>query len=56
MLMLEVAIMVEGQEGVGWDRWQRLARAVEDSGYAGLYRSDHFPNNRTGMYRDGLEL
>jgi F420-dependent oxidoreductase-like protein len=54
--VLEVAIMVEGQEGVGWDRWRRLALAVEDLGYAGLYRSDHFPNKRTGIYRDGLEL
>jgi alkanesulfonate monooxygenase SsuD/methylene tetrahydromethanopterin reductase-like flavin-dependent oxidoreductase (luciferase family) len=54
--VLEVAIMVEGQEGVGWDRWRRLALAVEDLGYAGLYRSDHFPNKRTGVYRDGLEL
>ena len=54
--MLEVAIMVEGQEGVGWDRWRRLARAVEDLGYAGLYRSDHFPNKQTGLYGDGLEL
>ena len=54
--MIEVAIMVEGQEGVGWERWRRLVRAVEDSGYAGLYRSDHLPNNRTGSYRDGLEL
>ena len=54
--MLEVAIMVEGQEGVGWDRWRRLALAVEELGYAGLYRSDHFPNKRTGLYRDGLEL
>jgi F420-dependent oxidoreductase-like protein len=54
--VVEVAIMVEGQEGVGWDRWRRLARAVEDLGYAGLYRSDHFPNKRVGSYRDGLEL
>ncbi len=54
--MLEVAIMVEGQEGIGWDRWRRLGRAVEDLGYAGLYRSDHFPNQRTGSYEDGLEL
>ncbi len=54
--MLEVAIMVEGQEGIGWDRWRRLARAVEGLGYAGLYRSDHFPNEQTGSYRDGLEL
>ena len=54
--MFEVAIMVEGQEGIGWDRWRRLARAVEDFGYAGLYRSDHFPNDRTGPHRDALEL
>jgi F420-dependent oxidoreductase-like protein len=54
--MIEVAIIVEGQEGVGWDRWRRIAHAVEDSGYAGLYRSDHLPNNRAGSYRDGLEL
>lgn len=54
--MIEVAMMVEGQEGIGWDRWRRLARAVEDLGYAGLYRSDHFPNDRPGSYRDALEL
>jgi F420-dependent oxidoreductase-like protein len=54
--MIEVAIMVEGQEGIGWDRWRRLALAVEDFGYAGLNRSDHFPNNWTGSYHDGLEL
>ncbi|HEX2739178.1 MAG TPA: TIGR03560 family F420-dependent LLM class oxidoreductase, partial [Rubrobacter sp.] len=54
--VLEVAIMVEGQEGVGWDRWRRLALAVEELGYDGLHRSDHFPNNGTGTYGDGLEL
>src|SRR5918994_7613163 len=54
--MIEVAIMVEGQEGIGWDRWRRIAHAVEDSGYAGLYRSDHFPNKRTGSHQDALEL
>jgi F420-dependent oxidoreductase-like protein len=54
--VLEVAIMVEGQEGIGWDRWRRLALVVEELGYAGLHRSDHFPNMQTGSYRDGLEL
>jgi F420-dependent oxidoreductase-like protein len=54
--MIEVAIMVEGQEGVGWDRWRRMVRAVEDLGYAGLYRSDHFPNTDGGLHRDALEL
>jgi F420-dependent oxidoreductase-like protein len=53
--MLEVAIMIEGQNGIDWTRWQRLARAVEDLGYAALYRSDHF-TNPTGPYLGALEL
>jgi F420-dependent oxidoreductase-like protein len=53
--VLEVAIMIEGQDGLDWARWQRLARAVEDFGYAGLYRSDHF-TNPTGPVLDALEL
>ena len=42
--MIEVAIMVEGQNGLNWKRWQRIASAVEASGYTGLYRSDHYTN------------
>jgi F420-dependent oxidoreductase-like protein len=53
--MPEVAIMIEGQEGIDWARWRRLARTVEDCGYAGLYRSDHF-TNPTGPVLDALEL
>jgi F420-dependent oxidoreductase-like protein len=33
--------MVEGQSGLTWPRWQRLVRAAEELGFAGLYRSDH---------------
>ncbi len=40
----EIAIMVEGQMGLNWPRWQRMVRAVEDLGFIGLYRSDHFTN------------
>ncbi len=36
--------MVEGQNGLNWPRWKRIASAVEDLGFAGLYRSDHFTN------------
>lgn len=39
---MEIAIMLEGQHGLTWPRWQRIARAVEDLGFVGLYRSDHF--------------
>ncbi len=42
--MLDLAIMLEGQNGLNWQRWMRLARAVEDLGFAGLYRSDHYTN------------
>ncbi|MCU0520041.1 MAG: TIGR03560 family F420-dependent LLM class oxidoreductase [Anaerolineae bacterium] len=37
-------IMIEAQAGVYWPEWQRLARTVEDLGFDGLYRSDHFPH------------
>ncbi|MEA2511918.1 MAG: hypothetical protein QOJ59_1405, partial [Thermomicrobiales bacterium] len=33
--------MIEGQDGLNWERWQRLAGAAEQLGFAGLYRSDH---------------
>ncbi len=41
---MDIAIMLEGQNGLNWPRFQRIARAVEDLGFAGLYRSDHFTN------------
>jgi F420-dependent oxidoreductase-like protein len=53
--VLEVAIMIEGQDGIGWDRWKRLGRAAEDLGYAGLYRSDHFTEPE-GPLKEALEL
>lgn len=53
--MLDVAIMIEGQDGLNWPRWQRIVRTVEDSGYAGLYRSDHY-TNANPPDKDSLEL
>jgi F420-dependent oxidoreductase-like protein len=53
--MIDVNLMLEGQDGVNWDRWQKIARAVERTGYAGLYRSDHF-TNPDGPHLDSLEL
>jgi len=45
---MQLTIMIEGQEGLTWERWQNLARTVEDAGYAGLFRSDHL----TGLFGD----
>lgn len=53
--MIEVAIMLEGQNGLTWERWQRLARAVEDLGFVGLYRSDHY-TNANPPDKESLEL
>jgi F420-dependent oxidoreductase-like protein len=43
--MLEIAVMIEGQNGLTWPRWQKIARLVEDAGFVGLFRSDHFTNS-----------
>ena len=53
--MLDLAIMIEGQDGLNWERWKRLASAAEGLGFAGLFRSDHF-TNADGPHRDALEL
>ncbi|MGB8980347.1 MAG: LLM class F420-dependent oxidoreductase [Anaerolineales bacterium] len=53
--MLEIAIMIEGQNGLTWARWQKIARLVEDLGFAGLFRSDHFTNSNA-LDIDSLEL
>lgn len=34
--------MVEGQEGETWQDWVALARAAEQNGLDGLFRSDHY--------------
>jgi F420-dependent oxidoreductase-like protein len=53
--MIEVAIMIEGQNGLNWLHWQRITYAVEDLGFSGLYRSDHYTNAEPPDM-DSLEL
>ncbi len=53
--MVDLAIMVEGQNGLNWPRWQRLVKLVEELGFYGLFRSDHFTNSRPPDL-DSLEL
>lgn len=40
--MTAISIQVEGQAGLTWPRWKRMVAEVEDFGFAGLFRSDHF--------------
>jgi F420-dependent oxidoreductase-like protein len=45
---VRVCLMIEGQEGVSWEDWVRLARLTEQHGLEGLFRSDHY----TAIIRD----
>jgi len=49
----QIGIMLEGQFGLNWERLEKIARTVEDSGYQCLFRSDHFS---IGEDDDSLEL
>lgn len=52
---MDVAIMIEGQNGLNWPRWRRIVAAVEELGCAGLFRSDHFTNGQPPDL-DSLEM
>jgi F420-dependent oxidoreductase-like protein len=39
---MKVGVMIEGQEGLTWERWNRIADRVESLGLDSLWRSDHF--------------
>jgi F420-dependent oxidoreductase-like protein len=52
---MDIALMVEGQDGLTWERWQRIGQAAESLGFAGLYRSDHYTNAKPPD-KESLEL
>ena len=39
--MADIGLMIEGQEGLTWERFFRLAQAAEELGFSSLFRSDH---------------
>ena len=47
-MSLRFAIMIEGQEGLTWERWQRLAQAADAGPWESLFRADHL----TGLFGD----
>lgn len=53
--MVQIGLMLEGQNGLNWARWKRILRVAEDSGYQCVFRSDHFTNSQ-GPDLDSLEL
>ena len=52
---MKIGIMIEGQEGLTWERWFRLAQAAEELGYESLCRSDHLTGLGGVSTRPSLE-
>ncbi|MEO7018565.1 MAG: TIGR03560 family F420-dependent LLM class oxidoreductase [Ktedonobacteraceae bacterium] len=53
--MVDISLMIEGQNGLTWPHWKPLVVEVEALGFAGLFRSDHFTNARPPD-KDSLEM
>lgn len=52
--MVEIGIMIEGQQDLTWDRFFRIVDAVEELGFGSLFRSDHLtalfgPHDRASL-------
>src|SRR5436190_1843543 len=41
-MVMKISVTIEGMAGLTWPRWKRLVNAIEQLGFAGLFRSDHF--------------
>src|SRR5258708_1691239 len=52
---MKIGIMIEGQEGLTWERWLRLAQMAEDLGFESLCRSDHLTGLGGESKRPSLE-
>ena len=53
--MAKLGIMIEGQEGLTWERWQHLCHDVDTLGFDSLRRSDHFFSVMGAVDRDCIE-
>jgi alkanesulfonate monooxygenase SsuD/methylene tetrahydromethanopterin reductase-like flavin-dependent oxidoreductase (luciferase family) len=53
--MAKVGIMIEGQEGLNWDRWRRICHDTDSLGFDSLRRSDHLISLMHDPERDCIE-
>jgi F420-dependent oxidoreductase-like protein len=47
---MDIGLVIEGHNGLTWERWRRIVRRADGNGLASLFRSDHF-----GEHDDALE-
>lgn len=53
--MAKIGIMIEGQEGLNWDRWRHICSDAEALGFDSLRRSDHLFSVMGAVERDCIE-
>jgi F420-dependent oxidoreductase-like protein len=52
---MQLGVMIEGQEGLGWEEWRNIVRWTEELGFESLWRSDHFMSLGGPREREALE-
>ena len=52
---MKLGVMIEGQEGIGWEEWRNIVRWTEELGFESLWRSDHFFPFGATKTKDALE-
>lgn len=53
--MSGIGIMIEGQEGLSWERWRHLCADADSLGFASLRRSDHLISLMGAPERECIE-
>jgi alkanesulfonate monooxygenase SsuD/methylene tetrahydromethanopterin reductase-like flavin-dependent oxidoreductase (luciferase family) len=53
--MAKIGIMIEGQEGLNWERWRRICHDADTLGFDSLRRSDHLTSLMGDPERDCIE-
>jgi alkanesulfonate monooxygenase SsuD/methylene tetrahydromethanopterin reductase-like flavin-dependent oxidoreductase (luciferase family) len=53
--MAKIGIMIEGQEGLTWDRWRLICHDADSLGFNSLRRSDHLFSVMGAVERDCIE-
>ncbi len=51
---MDIGLMIEGQNGLTWDRWSRILQTAENKGFKHVFRSDHY-TDASGPYLESLE-
>jgi alkanesulfonate monooxygenase SsuD/methylene tetrahydromethanopterin reductase-like flavin-dependent oxidoreductase (luciferase family) len=51
----QIGIMIEGQEGLSWERWRSICSDADTLGFASLRRSDHLISLMGAPERDCIE-